>query len=80
MGSRAINKDGLLAVALMPSNSWFWGPGVLDLRTGEARSVPIAFEADVYQPRWTDDGSLVAGAAEYRTQIWRFRVGGTPGG
>jgi len=74
MGSRAISKEGLLAVALMPSNSWFWGPGVLDLRTGAARSVPIAFEADVYQPRWTDDGALVAGASEYRTQIWRYRA------
>jgi len=80
MGSRAIRSDGLLAVALMPSNSWFWGPGVLDLRTGKSRSIPIAFEADVYQPSWTADGALVAGASEYRTQIWRYRVGGRVGG
>ena len=75
-GSRAIRRDGLLAVALMPSNSCFWSPGVLDLRTGKAHGVPIAFEADAYQPSWTEDGALVAGASEYRTQIWRYRVGG----
>jgi hypothetical protein len=78
IGGDTVRSDGRIALPLQIGGSWFWRPGLLDLHTGEVSVVPARVNGDVMKMNWGRDGTLLALAWEYRTEIWRFRPAATP--
>ncbi len=45
----------------------------MDLKTGKRMRIDVDFSGDVIPVGFTEDGRVLAEAAEYRFSIWRFR-------
>ena len=73
LGPNAINKEGKLLVNIAPSDSWFWGLGVLYLATGKLTRLPLNYSGDIFCAAWASDGSILATADPLGAHIWRFR-------
>jgi len=73
LGPTAASKDGQLAVQLASGSAWTWPAGIVDLRTGKVRLVPVGYPADMISPGWAPDGRLVVVAEPIRSSLWRFR-------
>jgi DNA-binding winged helix-turn-helix (wHTH) protein/Tol biopolymer transport system component len=69
----ALNKDGKLLVGVTPRDSWYYGPGILDLASGKLTPIPLDYKGDVYAHGWTSDGHILAAGAPFISHIWRFR-------
>ncbi len=73
ISGRIVRADGMIVITLSPSDSWFWGPGVLDPVSGAVSRVPLRFEGDVFPASWGNDGSILAMGWGLQTNLWRFR-------
>jgi hypothetical protein len=73
LASGALNKDGKLLVGVAPTDSWYYGLGILNLATGKLTPVPLDSNDDLAMPSWTSDGHILAQGQAMRSHIWRFR-------
>jgi hypothetical protein len=68
----AVGPDGRLAVSLMPPDSWFNPPAILDPATGHFTRLPADPLRDYHYPAWTPDGQMVAVSLGLRGALWKF--------
>ena len=69
----AIGKDGRVLLTVTAADSWFYGPALLDSRSGRVDRIPLKFTGDVLAPDWLDDGRILAVGRPIKVTIWRFR-------
>jgi hypothetical protein len=72
LAPNAIASDGRIAISIVPSDSWFYGAGVLDPSSGIVKPIPVQLTADYFIVGWGGNGQIVAMAMEARCTIWRF--------
>ena len=73
--SEGIAPDGRMVAPLLPPNSWYQVPGLVDLATGRTTRIPVDLSGDYLFMAWTRDRQVLAAVAEYRFSLWRFRPG-----
>ncbi len=72
MNPNAIAKDGRLVLSVATPDSWFYGAGILDPRSGKLERIPLNFTGDFLSPGWLDDGRILSSAWPLRSALWRF--------
>jgi sugar lactone lactonase YvrE len=72
LSGNAVRPDGLLAIRLVPNDSWFWPAAILDLATGHLEEIRGPEPADMLSPGWDNNGRLVTLAMVMRAGLWRF--------
>ena len=72
LAGNAVDRLGRIAVRLVVPDSWFWGAGVLDPKTGKIEPVTGGDQTDMSRPGWDSEGLLVTPAHFIRSNIWRF--------
>ncbi len=65
-------RKGKLIVAVGTVDSWFWFPGVLDLKTGQLTRVPVKYDTDFHYLTWEPDGRILAGGLGMHAALWKF--------
>jgi hypothetical protein len=65
-------RDGRLAVVLAPRESWYFDPGIVDLKTGRLSRIPVDYFGDCRFVTWLPHGQILASMAEIRSSIWKF--------
>ena len=70
----AVGKDGRIVLSIAPPDSWFFGVGILDARSGKWERVPVNVTGDFIAPGWLDDGRILSSAWPLRATLWRFHV------
>jgi hypothetical protein len=73
MSPNAIGKDGRVVLSVTTPDSWFYGAGILDPRSGKLERIPMNFSGDLLAPGWQDDGHILSSAWPLRATLWRFR-------
>ena len=72
MSSDSIGKDGRALVAITTPDDWFYGAGILDLRSGKLDKIPLNFTGDVISMGWQSDGRIISGGWPTKSKLWRF--------
>jgi eukaryotic-like serine/threonine-protein kinase len=72
----AIGKDGRIVMSLSLPNSWFFGAGILDPRSGQLERISMKYTGDVLAPAWLDDGRILSSGWPLRATLWRFHPTG----
>jgi len=73
IGLNAVGRDGRVVLCIDTADSWFYGAGILDPRTGKLEKIPLSFTGEVQVPGWLDDGHILSSAWPLRATLWRFR-------
>jgi len=73
MNSSAIDKDGRALVSIATPDNWFYGAGILDMRSGKLNKIPLNFTGDVVGLGWQSDGRILASGWPLKAKLWRFR-------
>jgi eukaryotic-like serine/threonine-protein kinase len=68
----AIGKDGRVLVTVTSPDAWFYGPGILDPRTGKITRIPLNFTGDIFCPVWLPDGRVASAGLPTKVTLWRF--------
>jgi predicted Ser/Thr protein kinase len=76
MASAVVATGGTLATPLVSLDTYFFLPGLIDLKTGNAKRIAVDFLGDYVFPQWTSGDRIVAEAIEPRHSLWRFRQEG----
>jgi hypothetical protein len=76
----AVGKDGRVVVSITPPDSWFFGVGILDPRSGKLERIPVNFTGDILAPGWQDDGRVLTSGWPLKVSLWRFQTSGVPAG
>jgi tRNA A-37 threonylcarbamoyl transferase component Bud32 len=71
-GPNAIGKDGRVVLSVAMADSWFYGIGILDPRSGKLGRVPLNFTGDLLVPAWLDDGRILTSGWPLKATLWRF--------
>ena len=69
--SNAIAPDGRIAVAIAPTDLWYWPTGILDPQTGQIEKAWPDIDTDMFGG-WDADGNLVAVSLSFESNLWRF--------
>jgi hypothetical protein len=69
---RAVGKDGRMLLSISTPDSWFYGMGILDPRSGKLDRIPMNFAGDLLAPGWLDDGRVLTSGWPNKSGIWRF--------
>jgi hypothetical protein len=69
----ALKADGLLLTPLLPRDSWFNPPGVMDTVTGRVTRIPSDNLSDYQSIGWTPDGQVMALKIGLRATMWKFQ-------
>jgi hypothetical protein len=72
LGPGAIGKDGRVVLSVAMADSWFYGVGILDPRSGNLDKVPLNFTGDLLAPGWQDDGRVLTSGWPLKVSLWRF--------
>lgn len=72
LSPNAIGKDGRLVLSVTAPDSWFYGMGVLDPRSGKLERIPLIFSGDTLGPGWLDDGRVFVSGWPLKSALWRF--------
>ena len=72
LSPNAIGKDGRLVLSVTTPDSWFYGMGVLDPRSGKLERIPLIFSGDTLGPGWLDDGRVFVSGWPLKASLWRF--------
>jgi len=72
MNPNAIAKDERLAFSVATPDTWFYGLGILDPRSGKLQKIPTNFTGDLLSPGWLGDGRILASGWPIRSALWRF--------
>ena len=59
-------------VAPMSSPTWYWPPGIFDLATGKAATIPLDYTSDFHYMDWTPNGRIMAVTMDWVGTIWKF--------
>jgi hypothetical protein len=73
LSTGALRADGRLLVPLVPPDSWFNPPAVIDTATGRVTRIPSDHQSDYRSLGWTPDGQVMALKNGLRATLWRFR-------
>jgi len=73
LSPNAIGKDGRVVHSVAMADSWFYGTGILDPRSGKLERVPSSFAGDLLGPGWQDDGRILSSGWPLKATLWRFR-------
>jgi hypothetical protein len=73
LSPNAIGKDGRMLLTITSADSWFYGPALLDPRSGKVDRIPLKYSGDVLGPEWLDDGRILAVGRPTKVTLWRFR-------
>ncbi len=73
LGGTSLRADGKLLVGIVPRDSWFFRPAVLDLASGTLTRVPLSFTGDTFMLGWAGDGRILSFGEPIRAHLWRFR-------
>jgi serine/threonine protein kinase len=69
----AMAEDGRIVVTAGSKDSWFWGPAVLDPKTGQLKKVPINYDGDILPSTWARNGDILGMGLGLKTELWHFR-------
>jgi len=72
IGPNAIAKDGRVLLSIAQADSWFYGIGILDPRSGKLARVPLNFTGDLLVPAWLGDGRILTSGWPLKATLWRF--------
>ncbi len=73
LSPNAFQADGRLLTSLLPHDSWFNPPGVIDTVTGRITRVPSDNLSDYQSIGWTPDGQVMALKIGLRATLWKFQ-------
>ena len=73
----AVASDGRIVVSIISRDSWFYGAGILDPRTGRLDRIPVNIPGDPLAPGWLDDGRILSSAWPFKSALWRFHPVGS---
>ncbi len=68
----AVGKDGRVLLSIASPDSWFYGIGILDPRTGKLQKIPSTFVGDHLSPGWLPDGRILLSGWPMHSKLWRF--------
>ncbi len=74
LSPNALRADGRLLTPLLPRDSWFNPPGVVDTLTGRITRIPSDNLSDYQSVGWTPDGQVMALRIGLRATIWKFQA------
>ena len=69
----ALSADGRLLTPLLPRNSWFNPPAIVDTSTGRTTRIPSDNLSDYQSVGWTPDGQVIAIKIGLRAALWKFQ-------
>jgi eukaryotic-like serine/threonine-protein kinase len=72
LSPNALHADGRLLTSLLPRDSWFNPPGVIDTVTGRITRIPSDNLSDYQSIGWTPDGQVMALKIGLRATMWKF--------
>jgi WD40 repeat protein len=73
LSSHALQADGRLLTSLLPHDSWFNPPGVIDTVSGRITRIPTDNLSDYQSIGWTPDGQVMALKIGLRATLWKFQ-------
>ena len=68
----AVGKDGQVVLSYAAPDSWFYGAGILDPRSGKITRIPVNFTGDLLSPSWQPGGGVLSTAWPLKVTLWRF--------
>jgi hypothetical protein len=74
LSPNALHADGRLLTSLLPRDSWFNPPGVVDTLTGRTTRIPSDNLSDYQSVGWTPDGQVMALRIGLRATLWKFQA------
>ncbi len=69
----AVGRDGRIVVTVPSRDSWFWGPALLDPKTGTLEKIPVNYEGDIVPTTWGSGDYLLGMGLHVKVELWRFR-------
>ena len=73
LSPNALHADGRLLTSLLPRDSWFNPPAVVDTLTGRITRIPSDNQSDYQSVGWTPDGQVMALRIGLRATLWKFQ-------
>ncbi len=74
LSPNAMRADGRLLTSLLPRDSWFNLPAVVDTSTGRVTQIPSENRSDYQSVGWTPDGQVMALKIGLRATLWKFEA------
>jgi len=65
-------RKGRLVLPVGSADSWYWVPGILDLKTGRLERVPVAHTTDFHYTAWAPDGRIIGTGLGMDGSLWKF--------
>ena len=73
LSPNALHADGRLLTPLLPHDTWFNPPGMIDTVTGRITRIPSDNLSDYQSIGWTPDGQVMALNIGLRAALWKFQ-------
>ncbi len=73
LSPNALRADGKLLAPLLPRDSWFNPPAIIDTVTGRITRIPSDTLSDYQSIGWTPDGEVMALKIGLRATLWKFQ-------
>jgi eukaryotic-like serine/threonine-protein kinase len=74
LSPNALRADGRLLTSLLPRDSWFNPPAIVDTATGRVTRIPSDNLSDYQSVGWTPDGQVMALRIGLRATLWKFEA------
>jgi WD40 repeat protein len=74
LSPNAMRADGRLLTSLLPRDSWFNPPAIVDTVTGRVTRIPSDTLSDYQSVGWTPDGQVMALKIGLRATLWKFQA------
>jgi hypothetical protein len=72
LSPNALRADGRLLTSLLPRDSWFNPPGIVETQGGRITRIPSDNLSDYQSVGWTPDGHVMALRIGVRATLWKF--------
>ena len=74
LSPNALRADGRLLTSLLPHDSWFNPPAIVDTKSGRLTRIPSDNLSDYQSVGWTPDGQVMALKIGARATLWKFQA------
>ena len=74
LSPNALRADGRLLTSLLPHDSWFNPPAIVDTRNGGLTRIASDNRSDYQSIGWSPSGDIVALRIGVRATIWKFQA------
>ncbi|HLK17635.1 MAG TPA: hypothetical protein VKT81_01730, partial [Bryobacteraceae bacterium] len=74
LSPNAMRADGRLLAPLLPRDSWFNPPAIIDAASGRITRIPSDNLSDYQSIGWTPDGQVIAQKTGLRATLWKFQA------